>query len=39
MIYEAVNLVALLEGNVSRIRRHNFVEMCARLVGERRLSL
>ena len=34
MIYEAVNLVALLEGNVSRIRRHCFVEMCARLLGK-----
>ena len=34
MIYEAVNLVALLEGNVSRIRRHCFVEMCERLLGK-----
>lgn len=37
VIYEAVDLVALLEGNVSRVRRHCFVEMRPRLLGKRRI--
>lgn len=37
MIYETVDLVALLEGNVGRIRRYCFVEMRPRRLGKRRI--
>ena len=37
MIYETVDLVALLEGNVGHIRRYHFVEMRPRRLGKRRI--
>ena len=37
MIYETVDLVALLEGNVGHIRRCHFVEMRPRRLGKRRI--